>query len=145
MAVNLVNYFWSSAQRCIQWLAPDVLVWGSRLFRIRLCKCVVNCFCFRHFLIYYRLAICRIQALLGYCVTPSNYELSWSSVSRIRAIQTSLAWWRRLHNVQCSVQYRSMTIEARFEIWRVTTRLRCHWSTNNSCRAARLCRINTRG
>jgi hypothetical protein len=56
-----------------------------------------------------------IQAYLGYCVTPSNYVLyprihGWQSVSRIRAIQTSLAWWRRLHNIVC----RSMTIEARY-------------------------------
>jgi hypothetical protein len=73
---------------------------------------------------------------LGYCVTPSNCGLyprthRWESVSRICAIQTALAWWRRLHNVQCSmycVTPSNYRLYPRIHSWESVSRIRAKTS-----------------
>jgi hypothetical protein len=86
----------------------------------------------------------------GYCVTPSNYVLyprihRWESVSRIRfhKIYSDLDGMMT-SPTQCTMQCRSMTMEARLEIWRVALP-HCHWTTKNSWLTARLCLFKTHG
>jgi hypothetical protein len=88
----------------------------------------------------------RLQAYLGYCVSPSNYVTlpqDTSLIDRVeKSIWTSLAWWRPLHN---SVDNGNVLfLEAKLEATSHAS-ARALSSTNNSCRAARFSLFKTRG